>query len=244
MGILDSTTKCCTRCGTDYPLTAENFRLDGKWFENVCRVCQREVHNARRRTPETKLQHRVDAEGFKICPKCGIRKPATTEYFHRKGDRFTSYCRECRNAHSAIYGREHAAEKALYARQWNASHRGHLRELERQRYKKNPRAGIERTLRYKKQHPEQNRLAANHRRARELQAEGTHTADDVALQMKSQRSKCWWCGIAVGDTYHVDHVRPLARGGSNGPENIVISCPHCNLSKGAKLPQEWNGRLL
>jgi 5-methylcytosine-specific restriction endonuclease McrA len=44
----------------------------------------------------------------------------------------------------------------------------------------------------------------------------------------------------VGDKYHVDHVVPLSRGGSDGPENIVISCPRCNCSKSSKLPEEWN----
>jgi 5-methylcytosine-specific restriction endonuclease McrA len=36
-------------------------------------------------------------------------------------------------------------------------------------------------------------------------------------------------------------VIPLDRGGSNGPENIVIACPECNHSKHNKLPHEWNG---
>jgi 5-methylcytosine-specific restriction endonuclease McrA len=41
-------------------------------------------------------------------------------------------------------------------------------------------------------------------------------------------------------------VVPLSRGGSNGPENIVIACPTCNLAKKDKMPHEWpeGGRLL
>jgi len=27
-------------------------------------------------------------------------------------------------------------------------------------------------------------------------------------------------------------------------EPAVIRCPHCNMSKGAKMPHEWIGRLL
>lgn len=55
------------------------------------------------------------------------------------------------------------------------------------------------------------------------------------MQYEVQRGKCHWCGIALGDDYHVDHVIPLVKGGSNGPENIVCSCPPCNLRKGAKI---------
>jgi 5-methylcytosine-specific restriction endonuclease McrA len=52
--------------------------------------------------------------------------------------------------------------------------------------------------------------------------------------------------MPVGDTYHVDHVVPLVRGGSDDPSNLVIACVPCNLSKGDKLPHEWkrSGRLL
>lgn len=44
----------------------------------------------------------------------------------------------------------------------------------------------------------------------------------------------------------VDHVVPLVKGGSNGPDNLVIACSTCNLRKNDKLPHEWpeGGRLL
>jgi 5-methylcytosine-specific restriction endonuclease McrA len=61
-----------------------------------------------------------------------------------------------------------------------------------------------------------------------------------------QRGKCHWCGEKVGRFYHVDHVVPLSKGGSNGPENLVIACAFCNISKHDRLPHEWsgsNGRL-
>lgn len=32
--------------------------------------------------------------------------------------------------------------------------------------------------------------------------------------------------------YHVDHDVPLTRGGSNGPENLCLSCSACNMRKG------------
>lgn len=44
--------------------------------------------------------------------------------------------------------------------------------------------------------------------------------------------------------YHVDHVHPIAKGGSNGRENIVLACRKCNLSKRDRLPIEFAGRLL
>lgn len=31
---------------------------------------------------------------------------------------------------------------------------------------------------------------------------------------------------------HIDHIRPVSRGGGNGPENLRLLCPHCNISRG------------
>lgn len=97
---------------------------------------------------------------------------------------------------------------------------------------------------WEKRNPEYARAHAARRRALKRNAPGKYTQQDIELQYRSQHGLCWWCGKPVGDEYHIDHVIPLKRGGTNDPRNIVISCPVCNLSKGVKLPNEWNGRLL
>src|SRR3546814_4901845 len=82
------------------------------------------------------------------------------------------------------------------------------------------------------------------RRAQAVSSGGEFTAEDIDAMLAAQKKKCWYCGTKL-TAYHVDHRIPLARGGSNGPENLVIACPACNLSKGAKMPWETaNPRLL
>jgi hypothetical protein len=39
--------------------------------------------------------------------------------------------------------------------------------------------------------------------------------------------------------FHVEHIVPKSRGGSNHPDNIAISCSACNLRKRARTPAEW-----
>lgn len=87
------------------------------------------------------------------------------------------------------------------------------------------------------------RLSANRRRAKLLSLDGHFTKEDILLAYRSQKGKCWHCFKKVGSKYHADHLISVKRGGSNDPRNIVISCPVCNLSKGSKSTQEWNGRL-
>ena len=66
---------------------------------------------------------------------------------------------------------------------------------------------------------------------------------DVAAQRTRQKGRCYWCGEKTGRHYHVDHVVPLIKGGSNGPENLVIACAACNLSKKDRHPMDFAGRM-
>jgi hypothetical protein len=49
---------------------------------------------------------------------------------------------------------------------------------------------------------------------------------------------CAYCASTEGP-FHIDHVEPVARGGTNDPANLCVACKDCNLSKGAKSVDEW-----
>ena len=73
---------------------------------------------------------------------------------------------------------------------------------------------------------------------------GSHTREDVLAQYKRQDGRCFYCGVSVKGKYHVDHVVPLCKGGGDGPENLVVSCPSCNHKKSGKHPMEFCGIML
>lgn len=77
------------------------------------------------------------------------------------------------------------------------------------------------------------------KKARRRNAPGRHTAADVQAIGERQKWRCAWCRIPCAGAYHVDHIIPLVKGGSNWPDNLCIACPPCNLSKKAKLPHEF-----
>ena len=54
-----------------------------------------------------------------------------------------------------------------------------------------------------------------------------------------QRGKCACCGKHLGKDYHLDHIMPLALGGSNTDDNIQLLRARCNLQKHAKHPVEF-----
>ncbi|WP_371930116.1 HNH endonuclease [Bradyrhizobium sp. CCGUVB1N3] len=55
-----------------------------------------------------------------------------------------------------------------------------------------------------------------------------------------QDGHCFYCAADLSATaWTVDHLIPLIRGGSDGPENIVVACPSCNFRKADRTPEEF-----
>lgn len=148
------------------------------------------------------------------------------------------------NAHERevkrAWRRHNPDKQAQYSKRWRDKRPEAQRQATSNWRKANPGYG----LAWRRANPIKLRVYSQRRRAAKAASIQQHTERDILIQYESQRGRCWWCGNLVDNTYHIDHLIPLSRGGSNAPENIVISCPACNLSKGSKLPQEWNGRLL
>lgn len=142
-------------------------------------------------------------------------------------------------------GRFHDAQPERRARQnelkrWKIANDPEFRERINEKSRPSKQA-------WKKANPEKVATSGRIRRSRLLGAEGTHTAADIEEIHARQKYKCAECGKSTKKKKHVDHIMPLALGGSNWPENLQILCPFCNDSKGAKHPIEFaqrKGRLL
>lgn len=47
--------------------------------------------------------------------------------------------------------------------------------------------------------------------------------------------RCRYCGASAEEAkLHVDHIRPVSRGGDNDPGNLLTACSACNLGKGRR----------
>lgn len=69
-------------------------------------------------------------------------------------------------------------------------------------------------------------------------ADGSYARADIDRLHRLQRGKCAGCKCVLVK-YHIDHVTPLALGGSNWPSNLQLLCPTCNMQKNAKPPIKW-----
>lgn len=222
--------KRCTRCREVKPATTEFFHRDSSRGDGFCYVCRPCEADRKRLTPPKP----IPKDGYRICSKCGEEKLDTAEFFPRGGrnsDYLYSQCKTCRKAYSAAYRETRREEAAATTRAWR---------------KNNPERALEAGRSWAVRHPDSIKVSRAKIRAKRKKAEGVHTTADIQAQYARQHGKCYYCGEKVGDDYHVDHIVPLSRGGTNWPDNLVIACPSCNISKNAKLPHEWpqGGRLL
>lgn len=123
------------------------------------------------------------------------------------------------------------------------------RILERERLPAVRKKRREASLLLRRTDPAKAYASKRRRRARIYLAEGEFTAQDIRDIREAQRNKCAmpWCKKSLRHGFHIDHIMPLALGGSNARRNIQLLCRTCNLRKGFKHPVIFvaeNGMLI
>lgn len=194
---------------------------------------------------------------LRCCTRCQREFPATTQHFGKQANGkygLSSWCKQCRAKYQRGYFTvpENRDRHAKNVARFRVNNPGYVEDEKRagREYRKQKRDSGEQYKYLKEWYKTpKGRLYQTAKRSRRVARErlasvdGTYSPEDIRVQMKSQKEKCWHCGKLLKNTFHIDHLIPLKKGGTNNPRNIVISCPRCNMSKGDKLTQDWNGRL-
>lgn len=54
--------------------------------------------------------------------------------------------------------------------------------------------------------------------------------------LKKYNFTCQYCGRKAPEVvFHVDHILPSSKGGTNSLTNLILSCDDCNIGKGNKI---------
>lgn len=102
------------------------------------------------------------------------------------------------------------------------------------------------TADWRRRNPNAHRQNEHNRRAK-IKSGGILSKDIINILLVRQKNKCACCGKKLDGKYHLDHIIPLALGGTNTDDNVQLLLPKCNLRKGAKHPMDYmreQGRLL
>lgn len=95
----------------------------------------------------------------------------------------------------------------------------------------------------RKERQRQEKRNYRHRRRAWLAGQsGKATAGQVRAAKKKAAGVCFYCKTKVKDLT-IDHITPLARGGSHTVDNIVFACHGCNSEKRDLPPHEFASRF-
>jgi 5-methylcytosine-specific restriction endonuclease McrA len=148
---------------------------------------------------------------------------------HKKAnpEKYDDALRKYRESH-----REEINEKARERRQQNLEH---YREIGRKSREKH----VEERNAYQRKYSKENRdkltLYTNTRRARKLEAGGSHTNEEWQELKIFYNFKCLQCGKQEPEIKLTrDHVIPLTQGGSDSIDNVQPLCARCNSKKNNK----------
>lgn len=124
-----------------------------------------------------------------------------------------------------------------YQRRWRAENRDKTREYARRYDSANVVKKTASRARMAAARPEVYAAIARasdaNRRARERNAPGYSSTEQIRARWAYYADKCWICRAPATET---DHVKPLAKGGAHWPSNLRPICRTCNSMKRAKWP--------
>jgi 5-methylcytosine-specific restriction endonuclease McrA len=161
-------------------------------------------------------------------------KEIRAKYDAENRDKNLARCKQYREANPE-------AVLAMQAK-WRDLNRDHIATYNRAKYEANPGEMVERARKWREANPEAVTAMCRLRRARRFAAGGTHTTEDIDRLLISQDHKCAnpHCRADLTSAKkELDHKQPLARGGSDGIDNLQWLCAPCNRRKHAKPMGEW-----
>jgi 5-methylcytosine-specific restriction endonuclease McrA len=173
---------------------------------------------------------------YKTCSKCKQIKTFDEFTNHKShADGKTSQCRTCiaktkRQKYKNDLQKSKIANKANYVK--HKEKRLVYAKTHRKPYDKQA-AELGRKWR-----SENKELMAFYQRARRAKIKNNSIYYVSSKELKKlKNSPCFYCGN--NDLIEIDHIIPIARGGSHGIGNLISACRGCNRSRQDKTIMEW-----
>lgn len=233
-------TKCCSKCGVEYPATSEYFyKIQSGNLRNSCKKCR-------------------DAY---VQEWCEDNRPRRREIVNRWDDNHPEQIAKWRDEHREYllnYHRNYYIENRdillIKGKEWVERNPEKSREIKSRHYQNHTPIVKARSKKWRQDHPERYalsmRVCGARRRSRRQKLPDSFTNADWRRALEYFHHCCAVCGRQLKDLFDThtaaaDHWIPLSYDGENPgtvPTNIVPLCHGengCNNSKTNKLPDEW-----
>jgi hypothetical protein len=177
----------------------------------------------------------------KVCGSCKQTLP--TDLFHIRKKSVDGLCSKCKSCQSSYFKKYRESNKEILA----AKVKKYVianREIVNKRWNDWRNRNKEKVNTYVaewwKNHQQLKQHHVRKRAALKRGAYGSHTPEQIKEIFARQKGLCNYCYVPLSK-YHIDHIIPLSREGTNCAANLQILCVSCNTSKGNKMPWEYFG---
>jgi 5-methylcytosine-specific restriction endonuclease McrA len=231
-------TRACLNCGVDF--IARRSQIDagtGKFCSHRC-AFDGTAHNylfapevqklaAERRRESVAINGTKHGRGEKSILWKGGREALiqrNREKYNKKSIDYRMANPEKRAATLSRYYKKNSAKIAISRAKWNDSNK-----------EKKYLLGVV----WRSKNKALLHVYANNRRALVKKCGGRLSKDISQKLFKIQNGLCACCRKPLGDNFHLDHIMPMALGGSNTDDNIQLLRSRCNQQKHAKHPVDF-----
>ena len=207
--IIDGKKKC-TGCFESKSI--DEFKIDKKSNKPVaeCKICEAKRNKEWREKNKERLQEQREE-------RKGIKSNQDKKY--RKNNLEKCKTREKK------YREENKEKVKKFKRAWREKNSDRIKKTVKEYMKSESGKEARKIADYKK------------RALKISTADGTITKQSLQELLIKQNNKCHHCKCKLDETKHLDHYMPLSRGGIHSIENVVWSCPGCNMRKHATIPK-------
>jgi acetyl/propionyl-CoA carboxylase alpha subunit len=236
--------KTCTTCCEAKSLLDFNVKKsspDGR--ATRCRACSKSAQTAYRAENLENLKERQTAYRKNNPDRLRERRAADyqkrAEYVKKKSAAWYVANKE----KASICGKKRYSEKAEEIKQrvkrYRISNPEKIRLDQAKHRLKNTDKAKAYHAAWRAKNPAISKLHRQNRRARLSATTGKLSHNLEGKLFRLQKGMCACCKKPLGDNYHMDHIMPLALGGTNTDDNIQLLRAKCNMQKSAKHPIEF-----
>lgn len=197
---------------------------------------------------------------IKICTKCSVEFPATSEYFHKKKTGkygLMSICKKCKNKANRLYKKNNSEKLKEQSKKYYINNAEEIRqkhiEYSRWFYKNNSNkirlyrsANLVHFREYRRKY-DKTLKGRELKSARVYKREGlmwlnggSYTPEQWEECLLYFDNRCAYTGeLLKSDNIHVEHIKPISKEGTSYIWNICPSIGYANLSKNDNGMNDW-----